>query len=1125
MKTTLFKARLWWIVILLVMQSVSLTLTGRAHAQPERKADIVFVIDTTGSMGGTIESVKSNINQFVTDLTNRGINARLGLVTFKDIYADGTGSTQNMGWFANANDFRNRLSGVSVSGGGDDPESDVDGLEEARRMSYQPLTKKFIILITDTYYKEGTRYDTPGNPITMSKEVQLLKNDNIVTSVVAPSHYQSTYSSLYTETGGIFSDINTSFAASLSRLADAINTNSPPTLEVLAPDANQIFGQAGTELLPRVKVSDSNGDSLVCNYYIDSETTPRDSKTITNTTTAQTVSFLGTAFSGLSEGNHILKLEVSDNWDAPVVTTIGFFVDKSAPVIGNINYSLKDTELTVTGSATDAPAGLASQPYRYSVGTAVSSWTAGSYTVSNLTPNASYHIMFEAKDRLENTATQEGDVYTFAQIPIFSVTASTESTLTIRFSDLNPSYTKYQVKVGSQYLQESGVLAATPFFIAPSNKQIMVRGLTAGEAYTIQAMAVNQAGINTYWSNEVTGTTIANPPAVVTTVKKQTEISLSWPIVAGATGYDLEADGIIVDNGTASSYVHGGLSPETQHAYRVRVRNAGGIGAWSNGITVSTLPYPPQQPSISASQSSQTEVTIGWDRVAKADSYDIEADGQVVELGNVTSYTRSGLEADTDHKFRLRARNAGGASTWSGVVTQRTLPYPPERPDLPSAELAIHSVNISWKDTERAVTYEVEADGIIVDNAGRTSYLHDGLEALSGHTYRVRAVNAGGKSNWSEPLNVTTHPEKPLVPTNLMATSDTTSITLSWYKVSHAESYEIEVDGTTIVPLLDSRYTQSDLSPASSHTYRVRAHNISGYSPWSNIVKMDTLPYEAGAADYSLTNVAAIVTNKTITISWDSVAAEAQYQVEVDGTTQDNGTNTIYSHGGLSANEYHTYRIRVKNPDDTSRWVAVLSLSTLPDPPDALGEITGYAQDYSIELRWDKVDGATGYDVEIDGKKIHVDGASSYLDQNLTPGTAHTYRVRATNVTGVTAWSPALVKSTTNPTYSVNIIQNEIFGMSLFAYNVQDFWEKSFVVTYDPAVLDIDDLYDFTPRKETNSSGAIPDSPLSVTVTQGRIVYKVNRNIVPGTSWSGEIATVRFKAKSDGITAVNVTLE
>uniref|UniRef100_UPI000592E123 vWA domain-containing protein n=1 Tax=Gorillibacterium massiliense TaxID=1280390 RepID=UPI000592E123 len=119
---------------------------GTVFAQTERKADIVFVIDTTGSMGGVISNVKNNVTQFVDLLASNNINARLGLVTFKDIYADGYYSTSNYGWYANSTDFKNTLAGIGADGGGDTPESAVDGLEEARRMSFNTLSKNSLSL-------------------------------------------------------------------------------------------------------------------------------------------------------------------------------------------------------------------------------------------------------------------------------------------------------------------------------------------------------------------------------------------------------------------------------------------------------------------------------------------------------------------------------------------------------------------------------------------------------------------------------------------------------------------------------------------------------------------------------------------------------------------------------------------------------------------------------------------------------------------------------------------------------------------------------------------------------------------------------------------------------------------
>lgn len=52
------------------------------HAEPEtatvqKKAELVFVIDSTGSMSGAIKNVKTGITSFVNSLETQGVNLRI----------------------------------------------------------------------------------------------------------------------------------------------------------------------------------------------------------------------------------------------------------------------------------------------------------------------------------------------------------------------------------------------------------------------------------------------------------------------------------------------------------------------------------------------------------------------------------------------------------------------------------------------------------------------------------------------------------------------------------------------------------------------------------------------------------------------------------------------------------------------------------------------------------------------------------------------------------------------------------------------------------------------------------------------------------------------------------------
>lgn len=154
------------------------------------KADVVFTIDTTGSMWEPIGNVKQNINAVVDKLKANKVDVRLGLVEYRDIYANGKYSTKDHGWFQDTDSFKKAVNNLYANGGGDWEESAVDGLEKSRNKDFRSSVNKYIILITDAPYKNGI-VDDPY--FDMDKEIELLKKDNISTSVITNSVSKSSY--------------------------------------------------------------------------------------------------------------------------------------------------------------------------------------------------------------------------------------------------------------------------------------------------------------------------------------------------------------------------------------------------------------------------------------------------------------------------------------------------------------------------------------------------------------------------------------------------------------------------------------------------------------------------------------------------------------------------------------------------------------------------------------------------------------------------------------------------------------------------------------------------------------------------------------------------------------------
>ena len=196
-----------------------------ANVQIKGQVDIVFVIDTTGSMSGYINNVKNNITAFVNEIEGAGITPYFALVDYRDITNDGKNSTNvkqnNDGgnWFKNADDFKAEIAKLTVGGGGDTPETTIDALEMARQLNLRTSSQKFFVLVTDAGYKVDNNYGIKS----MNEMIDLLIDDEINVSVVSNSDYQSTYKSLYENTGGIFANVSGNFKDELLSIADMIN--------------------------------------------------------------------------------------------------------------------------------------------------------------------------------------------------------------------------------------------------------------------------------------------------------------------------------------------------------------------------------------------------------------------------------------------------------------------------------------------------------------------------------------------------------------------------------------------------------------------------------------------------------------------------------------------------------------------------------------------------------------------------------------------------------------------------------------------------------------------------------------------------------------------------------------
>lgn len=134
-----------------VMMMSGLSVMG--FAAGGKKIDLVFVIDTTGSMGDDINYVKRDVNQIVGDIVEQGQDYRLAVIDYRD-FPERTGDDYvyniQLDFTSDDEGFLSVVDGLNVDGGGDTPEAVYSALiDGVSSLSWRSGAGKAVILMGD----------------------------------------------------------------------------------------------------------------------------------------------------------------------------------------------------------------------------------------------------------------------------------------------------------------------------------------------------------------------------------------------------------------------------------------------------------------------------------------------------------------------------------------------------------------------------------------------------------------------------------------------------------------------------------------------------------------------------------------------------------------------------------------------------------------------------------------------------------------------------------------------------------------------------------------------------------------------------------------------------------------
>jgi len=583
-------------------------------------------------------------------------------------------------------------------------------------------------------------------------------------------------------------------------------------------------------------------------------------------------------------------------------------------------------------------------------------------------------------------------------------TAISSSQINLAWTDASNNETGFAIErcVGSGCSNFSELLSVGPNVTTHGDT-----GLSAQTRYRYRVRAVNSSG-NSKYSNIAEATTSAPPPSpplaptnLTTAAVSYSEIGLNWSDNSGnETGFRLErCAGSGCSNfseihstvANVSIYSNTGLAAQTVYRYRVLAFNAVGSSSYSNIAETTTPDSPPSAPSnLSALAVSHSEIGLTWsDNSGNETGFRLErcADSGCFNfaeihstVANVTSYSNTGLAAQTVYRYRVLAFNAVGSSTYSNIAETTTPAAPPPPPTPPAAPanliaaaVSYSEIGLNWSDNSNDETgFRVERCAgsgcanfaeILSTAADVTSYSNTGLAAQTLYRYRVLAFNAVGSSTYSNIAETTTPDSPPAAPASLTALAVSHSeIGLNWSDNSSNETgFRLERCAgpgcanfaeihSTVANVIS--YSNTGLSAQTLYRYRVQAFNAVGSSTYSNIAETTTPtapppPPSTPAAPTNLTSTA--FSHNQVDLFWsDNSANEDGFRIERCTGTVATCTNANFSqigqvgpdidsvsNLGVLGQTTYTYRVLAFNAAGTSAYSNSSQVTTPASPSGA----------------------------------------------------------------------------------------------------------------------------------------------------------------------------------------------
>ena len=355
--------------------------------------------------------------------------------------------------------------------------------------------------------------------------------------------------------------------------------------------------------------------------------------------------------------------------------------------------------------------------------------------------------------------------------------------------------------------------------------------------------------------------------------------------------------------------------------------------------------------------------------------------------------------------------------------------------------------------TYNAINFEISRDGSPIQvNLINNSYVDETTNYNTEYIYQISSVSLiDFDVALSSEYDALTRPGIP----TMSYSSNVNSINLNWFDSPGSGSdsqidYLLEREWTVVDEnydiiinnIFDQNYSDQGLLNNSAFGYKVRAHNNSGYSGWSEEIIITTLPYNNSLTAINMGDIISTVTqniifpDNEIVLDWVDVNNAESYRVYDRNLLLSEGevSTSEFVHDGLENSTLHQYSITSIDSNGESQASSILELTTLPEvSPAAPLNLVVNSNQNSMNLDWEHV---TGYGPPIGGEAniyriyrfdlenfnldnldnvVHIDESdiSLYTDFNLEDNMNFCYAVSGVNSEGLEGEKSSVVCNTT----------------------------------------------------------------------------------------------------------------